>query len=353
VVSLSFFRLVVLVIQNSLGLLPDVGETGEGMYHSNMTTGGFVGLAIMLLWFARGNVKRIIASAFSGKGQDEDEILSPRVAVVGGILSFAFLVAFAHKFMFASISVAFFWFLLWIVYSLVLSRARAEAGLPMNSPNGWWVLLFGSPTGYDALGPANTFFIGEWTPFSGNMYPHAPAPVAMDQYRMAEKVGMKKSSMTWALLIAVAFAAVFSMVFGLPVIHKYGANNADIHFSYNMHVYARGLMQNWARRDADSNVRGMLFFGYGLIGTVFTAILYSRFLWWPIHPLGFAFMTAFRMHVYWCALMWAWLLKILTLRWGGPQGYQRIRPVFMGIIIGTIFAQVFWSVIGIIALALG
>ena len=70
-----------------------------------------------------------------------------------------------------------------------------------------------------------------------------------------------------------------------------------------------------------------------------------RFVWWPIHPLGFA-VTEYRlMSFVWFSVMVAWLIKSAVLKYGGPSLYHRSRPFFLGLVLGQICVTGTWLII--------
>ncbi len=71
-----------------------------------------------------------------------------------------------------------------------------------------------------------------------------------------------------------------------------------------------------------------------------------RFAWWPLHPLMF---------VTWCStpLRWmgpsyllAWLIKSAVVRYGGTRVYNRLKPVFLGLIAGEVLGALFPALFG-------
>lgn len=338
-----FHRIVVLGIQSALGVLPS-DSWAERPYHFVQANGAFVALALMSLWYAREHIREIFASAFSGKASaDKDEIMSARVAVIGGALGLLFLIAFSSYFMLASIPVAIAFFFLFLTTMITTVRCRAQGGIPQRTIGADFILTIGAPIGYGRLTQGDVYFMGKSYILSGETFLQSAAPVAMEQYKMSEEVGMKKSSMTIALLIAVAFAAVVSMVLGLPQIHKEGALLATQHYSNNLHIHARGIMQRWAEDWAEPNVKAVTSFVIGFAAVIVASLLNTAFAWWPIHPLGVAVMTSARTQLIWFPFMVAWFLKMLTFRYGGLRLYRQICPLFYGIIIGYGISQVFWT----------
>ena len=76
------------------------------------------------------------------------------------------------------------------------------------------------------------------------------------------------------------------------------------------------------------------------------AWLRLHFVWWPIHPLGFAMASSWASVNLWFSLFLGWLFKLLIIRYTGLRGYVGFRPLFMGVILGDILGAVLWIVVG-------
>ena len=70
-----------------------------------------------------------------------------------------------------------------------------------------------------------------------------------------------------------------------------------------------------------------------------------RFVWWPIHPLGFAVFEYRLMSFIWLSVMVAWMIKTTVLKYGGPKLYNRTKPFFLGLITGQICVSGVWLII--------
>jgi hypothetical protein len=66
--------------------------------------------------------------------------------------------------------------------------------------------------------------------------------------------------------------------------------------------------------------------------------------WWPLHPIGFIVAYTFAGQKIWFSVFLGWLAKTLLLRLGGASLLQRVKPVFIGLIVGEAFAAAFWLV---------
>ena len=87
-------------------------------------------------------------------------------------------------------------------------------------------------------------------------------------------------------------------------------------------------------------------FFWAVGGGAFTLLLMSlraRFLWWPFHPIGYVVANTGFPFSFWSHYMLAWALKVWTLRYGGMNLYRRVLPFFIGLILGDVAIQTFWS----------
>ena len=86
--------------------------------------------------------------------------------------------------------------------------------------------------------------------------------------------------------------------------------------------------------------------GMGL--TVALLVLQRQFLWWPLSAIGFIVGGAWIMQHVWFALLVAWAVKAMVLRYGGASAYRKSLPFFMGLIAGQLFTLGLWSVIDLL-----
>ena len=71
--------------------------------------------------------------------------------------------------------------------------------------------------------------------------------------------------------------------------------------------------------------------------------LRHRFLWWPLHPIGFPIASTYTIVSYgWFAIFTAWLCKTIILRYGGVGAYRTMLPFFLGLILGEFTTAGVW-----------
>lgn len=72
-----------------------------------------------------------------------------------------------------------------------------------------------------------------------------------------------------------------------------------------------------------------------------------RFIWWPIHPAGYAISGSWSMNPFWFSIFISFLFKWSILRFGGLRAYRKSIPLFLGLVMGEFTVGSFWSILGI------
>ncbi|MBN1675575.1 MAG: hypothetical protein JXR37_31325 [Kiritimatiellae bacterium] len=91
------------------------------------------------------------------------------------------------------------------------------------------------------------------------------------------------------------------------------------------------------------NRLGHVAFGAALAGLLEWACL-SMPRWW-FHPVGLLGVYTWYINVAWVSIFLGWLAKILLVRYGGSRLYHAARPAFIGLIMGEVFAAIFWGLL--------
>jgi len=84
------------------------------------------------------------------------------------------------------------------------------------------------------------------------------------------------------------------------------------------------------------------------IGAGFMSLLIFmryRFLWFPMHYLGFPINDTWIIANAWFSIFLGWFIKLVTLRWGGLRTYRTLRPFFLGLVLGNIACAGMWLII--------
>ena len=170
-------------------------------------------------------------------------------------------------------------------------------------------------------------------------------PCYANALKLAEELRGSRRNLLWAVALSVAVTIIGSVWSIMTLSYKYGGVNLNSFwfksvpqnaFSYIAPLFAHPTLTSWTGW-------GFTGLGAGLMALL-TYIRY-RFVWWPLHPLGFATGTFYIMNWVWFSIFVAWVLKIVILKYGGSAGYARTRPFFLGLIMGQTFVAGIWLVI--------
>ena len=84
--------------------------------------------------------------------------------------------------------------------------------------------------------------------------------------------------------------------------------------------------------------------GAGLI--VLLGICRLRFARWPFVPIALCMATSDALGYIWFSIFIGWVCKTSVMRIGGVSIYNRLRPVFLGMVIGEVLMAGVWMAVG-------
>ena len=76
--------------------------------------------------------------------------------------------------------------------------------------------------------------------------------------------------------------------------------------------------------------------------------LRHRFLSWPLHYIGVPIAGTYVMFFAWFSMFLGWLFKLIIPKYGGSNLYVRLRPFFLGLVLGNIVCAGFWMAVTLI-----
>jgi hypothetical protein len=338
----SFWFFYLLLGKGHEALLLTLGQTLDqpshadtSLYLASAEAGGFFVLAGYLLYLT----KPTLVAALQGwrrRGRvlaGADEMLSYRAALLGLALTMIAAVLW-----FTSIGLSFWLALMEVVIyvlviSLVMTRATAEGGLLMTEIIFTPLDVYGMFGRRQLLGSGNlTSIIFATVPFAGDMRGLALQGM-MDTQKIAEAVGLRRRSLHAALWIGILASLACGFVILLWLNYRRGAMALNDHYAWLAGVFWQehaAFLGGEERFNPATPICFLLGAGF----TLFLAFMRRQFWWWPLHPLGFVMVGSWSLVVYWFAILVAWLVKTIIVRYGGLSGYARARPFFLGLIFG-------------------
>ena len=161
---------------------------------------------------------------------------------------------------------------------------------------------------------------------------------------MAEVAGIHQWDRL-GLAMALAFAVGGVATFWTAISQTYVAGNTPL-IGHNWGQWLEAASRIQAPQPTDWASLGVL----GVSGLCTWAMLLFRthFLWWPLHPAGYALSMNFGVEYFWSCLVIAWAVKLIVLRYGGYKTYAKTMPFVFGVLLGEQLFGAFWSVMSII-----
>jgi hypothetical protein len=170
-------------------------------------------------------------------------------------------------------------------------------------------------------------------------------PCFANALRLAEEIKGSKRPLLWAVGLAVGASIAGSLWSVMTLSYAYGGINLHVFWFVGEPTNAGKYMATILANPSAISVSGWMFTALGALIMGLLAYARARFVWWPLHPLGFATSGFDIMDYVWFSIFVAWCIKAVVLKYGGPGLYRSTRPFFLGLIMGQIFVAGFWLVI--------
>ncbi len=313
--------------------------------------GAYAVFFIFILWLARYHLLDVTRQCFFIGKRKESEVrwASSRISGWGFWLGTSMLIFWCLKFgmplKVALLLLGAFFFIM-----LVTSKVVCQGGIP-------YFTLSAAPTDGLLSFFGSRFFTSVGLTMAAVMQKvmfvdlrESMMPSLVHGAKVSEGIRNRRIIFT-GIILAVIAGVVVSFVAMLALCHKYGI---------------RGLQMDWATRttlgvyenvqrllDAPGEPRQwvLIFSAVGAVIMLVLVILYQRFYWWPIHPIGYLTAYSSAMRILWFSFVVGWLCNHLSLRYGGVSLFKKVRFFFIGLIIGDFLMAGSWALVGLFTFA--
>jgi len=317
-------------------------------YARHQSFGAYIGVCVFAVFAGRRHFARVLRSAWHSHQRDTDAPISMRAAIIGVIAGMLFLILFAMR---GGMSawVASVFFMLYFILSIGITRIRAEFGAPVHDlhfmgPERILVLTAGTR----ALGKQNLALLSIFYWFN-RAYRCHPMPHQLEGLKLAHHERFQVRGMFFVLLIGGVLGAISVWWVLLHAFYNEGGLQGIA--SYAVRAFGRepfARLESWLIYPKQTDVPALVAILIGLSGTLALLLLRARFVWWHLHPLGYALADDYAMNWIWASVFVGWLSKVLVLRMGGVRIYKSALPLFLGFIMGEFSGGCFWSIISLI-----
>ena len=246
------------------------------------------------------------------------------------------------------------------MYQLVVSRIVAETGLPVVGLYDQHFHHYFSLIPIRLVNGASAWFMGAMSSMMGGTGTRSSlAAFVLQSLSLDEKASPRRQWRTARYYVVVLIMSFFAC----GVAHLYFSYNYSQTLDSNPEVpisawgsYRLGTAVEKLREQVKGewdqegfNVPAHMTFGAVLAGGLQYASLTMPK--WPLHPVGVLLAYTWFGHTVWMSVAFGWLLRVVLVLFGGARLYRRLRPIFVGFIVGEVMAAIVWfSVSGVLGL---
>lgn len=294
---------------------------------------------------------------------DKSAIWGARLFIVGSVVFTGMIASIGLDWQLA-IGVTF----MLVVFNVGMSRILAETGLFYIQPLTNLAIFFVGIMGTHAIGPVPVVIIG----FIASVLFTEPReiymPYIVNGFKILGasevKIGKTVPACIAAVILGMGIATIASTYF----IYDGGMNNVNSWSSgpaverpftnairIKQRLEAQGMLKQtealsgWSRFahfNPETTAVVALALGFGL--TLAFSYGRLRFPGWPIHPLLFAVAASWPAVKFGMCFLIGWFIKVLVSKYGGENGYQKVKPIMIGLIAGEILGAVIPILVGLI-----
>ncbi len=316
----------------------DLGARGAP-YLNEQTVGAFLGLGAMLL--GRG----LLHACTRAAGTEDPPLHRVLWWTLGLSITYVFAFLVISGF---SAALAGGLLLLYFLTVITISRVRSEAGFSWAYGPDRGVASLGHIVigGHGSIGLAPRdvallgFFQWLWWDLRFSLM-----PAQMDALKLADAGGMQRRQVLALLAAATVLAAIVAPLWIVQDSYTYGWGTAKTYAGPMGGLRSGFSLANlWLTNPTAPrwDKTGWIAGGAGF--TLLLGVLRQRFVWWPLHPIGYAMAATVTAHAFWSHYFCAWLCKLLLLRYGGMRLYRQALPFVFGLILGDVASQSLWSI---------
>jgi len=323
---------------------PDLGHFGMG---------AMIALVLLRLWIGRRRIVEVLRKAvlLDRAVDDSREPMSYFAAFWGAVLGALVMLVWLILSGLSPLIALLILFAAFIGF-IGLTRIIAESGVPVSI-----VPLISSDFVISGVGTSSlsreTMAAMPWTYVwnsdvrtfvmcSAAHGMRAVSPEAKD----AAKRPTSTRGLFWAMMLAAVIA--FGAASGITLYFMFDNGAVNLHNWF----FVAGPQRPFAvitslirEQPRAPDLRGWAATGVGAaVMCLFTAARH-RFVWWPLNPIGLPIAVVSWTHVLWFSIFLSWLIKNRILKYGGPKLYLKLRPLFLGLVLGEYSAAAFWILI--------
>ena len=329
-------------LQKVAGSAMGIASIPQFPYADEQSFGAYLSLGLIALWLTKTHLWRSFQQGVFNNSaiDDSGEPIPYRWAIWLIGLSIIFLLIFC---IYARMSlwVAISFFALFLFLSVGFTRVRAESGilfhdLHFTGPDAVLVKTLGTRRFTPSDLTMFSFFF-----FFNRAHTSNPMPHQLEGFKIAERAQISDRKFLMAILITIPLASLASFWAYLHGVYQVGSSG-----SFGWGAFNR--LQRWMTTPTDFSSASAIFVLLGVVNTILLTIVRWKIIWWPLSPIGYAVSGSYTMNIFWLSFLIGWAIKGGLIKQGGLKAHRRIRPLFLGLILGEFIMGSLWSLCSVI-----
>ena len=339
--SVWFLQIIITLEEGVLGWagilspLPAQPHAAGSVLMAHQQVGALLFIALSSLWISRGFLRRQWRLVVQGGPSPDSHLLSPRASVVIGAAGLVYMTFFLY-----ATGLPLLWSVAFVAVALLMffgtARVLAQTGISrLRAPYAVapvFTNLFGTATfGHSGLAAMGLSYVwaGDIQLFHMGTLAHALKVCE------PESLGIRPRT-----LVAFLFGALF-VGLGTTIYYyvSMGYEHGLLHGYVWYYIMSPQLHWGWVVNAMNNpNTPQWICHLFVTIGAATAWVLSwatHNFVGWPLHPVGLAFALTNTVRIDWFGIFLAWLVKGALLRYGGIVLYRKVRPLFIGLILGS------------------
>lgn len=320
------------------GVFGGGGLVPSAPYFSEQSWGAFLGLFCTAVWVSRGYLREVWQEIRSG--QSEARAVPHRLSFVGLIVSLGLLG-------WIGVGIGLPWpfvigyTLVFLAFSIAMTRLRAQLGPPTHEmafmgPNQLMVDFRGTQgLGEGFISRTVTTFH-----FMNRIHRTHPMPHQLESIKMAEMARVNQRGVFMAILLATIAGSIFGHLVRIYLGYRW--TPADVAGD------TAGVIGQLTDSPRPPNIAAIAAVALSFAFVLILDVVRFRVPGFPLHPAGYALTMNFGVDYYWFGLLIVLLVKVYVQRYYGLKGYDKLRMVAIGLLLGEMVAEGVWGTVAMV-----
>jgi len=148
------------------------------------------------------------------------------------------------------------------------------------------------------------------------------------------------------LLLCLLVTVVVALGFAIFLAHLRGAQLMNAWFFSLGPLRAMETAQRASEAQPEFQPFTTIWYGIGAVWVALSIFL-RRILFWFPHPIGYIMLVNPLIVQLWFSFFIGWVCKKIVVKYGGKATFDKVRSLFIGMILGELLAIFFWQILGI------